>query len=89
MIFWDIVSRHVHVSRSDLVGITSSSILLKNGNEIPMDVLFAGTGWDTRYKFLTLQQVYEFGLPHDVADKLKHNIEYWKRLTDEADQQIL
>ena len=42
--FWGLISRQVNVYRSDPVGTTTTSIILKDGRKVPTDVVFYGTG---------------------------------------------
>ena len=87
--FWDLVSRHVNVYRSDPVGTTASSIILEDGTEVPTDVLFAGTGWDTSSRFMSPAQACAVGLPHEASQDSAETTQTWQRLMEEADESVI
>lgn len=87
--FWDLVSRYVNIYRSDLVGTTASSIILEDGTEVPTDILFAGTGWDTSYRFMSPAQACEVGLPHEPSQDTAEELQAWRTLMEEADKSIV
>ena len=87
--FWDLVSRKVNVYRADLSGMNQTSVLLRDGREVPTDVLLCGTGWDIGYPFFTPEQIRELGLPHDPDQNLDEDSKTWNDLMDAADHQIL
>ena len=87
--FWDLISQKVHVYRGDLSGMTTTSIILSDGREVPTDILLCGTGWNGSYPFFSSEQVVELGLPHDPWKDSEEEGHSWKDLMDTADRKIL
>ena len=87
--FWDLVSRCVNVYRSDITGTTASSIILEDGTKVPTDVLFAGTGWDTSFRFISPAQACELGLPHEPSQDTTRTLQTWQTIMEEADKSII
>ena len=87
--FWDTVSQNVNVYRSDPVGTTEKSIILRDGRQITTDVLLCGTGWLSHYPFLSIQQAQQLGLPHDEMDETAEEVQLWRGLEDVAAAKIL
>jgi dimethylaniline monooxygenase (N-oxide forming) len=78
----------VNVYRSDSSGTTANSIILKDGREVPTDVLLCGTGWKSSYPFFSSKQASELGLPSKPP---KDSVEEQSctALMDAADERIL
>lgn len=87
--FWDLVSQKVNVYRSDLCGTTSNSIILKDGREVPTDVLLCGTGWNVDYPYLPKELVRKLGLPHDPCEDSEEDERRWNELMEKADREIM
>lgn len=87
--FWDLISKKVHVCRSDLSGTTSNYISLNDGREVSTDVLLCGTGWSASYPFFSSKLVFELGLPHNPCESSEEEGQSWNNLMHTADQQIL
>ena len=87
--FWNLVSQKVDIYRGDVLGTTAHSIILDDGREVPTDTLLCGTGWNTSYPFLSQDEVFRLGLPHDSFKDPEEEGQRWKALMDAADLEIM
>lgn len=87
--FWDVVARNVRVYRRDLGFLEDNAVVLEDGEKVPADVVFCGTGWMHKYPFLTGKQVIEFGLPHSPEDDPEDVARTWESLLEIADRDVL
>lgn len=87
--FWDTIARNVLVYREGIVDVREHSILLANGSEVTTDAIFCGTGWLTKYPFLSTQQSVQLGLPHAKDDDPPEAAQKWKSLLQAADKQVI
>ncbi len=87
--FWDLVSQKVKIYRGQVSSTTTNSVVLDDGREVPTDILLCGTGWNVNYPFLSSEQIFELGLPHDPSKDSEEERQSWNDLMDAADRQIL
>lgn len=87
--FWDLVSQKVNVYSADPSGTSTNAIILDDGREVPTDVVFCGTGWDTSYSFFSSAQQAKLGLPHRIGEDASGEEQLWTNLMKEADEQII
>jgi dimethylaniline monooxygenase (N-oxide forming) len=86
--FWDIVSKNVHVYLKDISHLSASTIHLKHGLDIPMDVIICATGFKNDFPFFTEQQHIDLGLPH--SKNVENDEEKaWDILEAEAEARVL
>ena len=87
--FWQTVAENVQIYREDILELDTHLVRLKNGIEIPTDVLLCGTGWapDLPY-FFTQDQIAQLGLPHRIDQPTEDDPD-WTKLENEADHQVV
>ena len=87
--FWDTIARNVLVYRESIAEVRERSILLENGSEVTTDAIFCGTGWLTKYPFLSTQQSVQLGLPHAKNDDPPETARKWELLLQAADKEVI
>lgn len=63
--------------------------MLKNGEEVPSDVLLCGTGWLSSFDYFDSDLLVHLGLPHSLKDEPAEDAETWSGLEKQADLEIL
>jgi dimethylaniline monooxygenase (N-oxide forming) len=85
--FWDTVAKNVHVHRHDIERLEDHMLVLKDGPQIPVDIIVCATGFVNEYPFFTSDQRTALGLSHPKAEGAVEA--EWSALEAEADEEVI
>ncbi|KAL7270799.1 hypothetical protein RUND412_006483 [Rhizina undulata] len=90
--FWDYIhpGKLVTVHRTEIIGITGSSLKLSNGSSLHSDAHIWATGWVRNHTpFATTALARSVGAPIPLSEEPADVAEHWRKLESDADDFVL